>query len=276
MPAITHTPLLFAVIAACVTSLGLLLVAFNRGFNRSHAQLFGVAAAGLLLAFCFLHLLPEAIAQAPNAAAWVMGGFFAALGLSYGLRAIRGRTGDPETPDEAYAAVAAIAAHSLVDGLVYTVTFTNSFSAGLLTSIGLITHELPEGVIAFSLLYQTGMRPVRALLIAFLAAGLTTPLGVVLSGPAIALVGAETLTLLFAASVGLLLFVATGPLLAPLRTVSPRSGLLALGLGVAGGLALLASPIGAHDRGVHEHTAEQHHHDHAPDHPYRGPFHTHD
>ncbi|MEL6829927.1 MAG: ZIP family metal transporter, partial [Pseudomonadota bacterium] len=247
MPAVTHMPLLFAVIAACVTSLGLLIVAFNRQFDRSHAQLFGVAAAGLLITFCFLHLLPEAVGQTPTAATWVMVGFLSALGLSHGLRALRGHTSQPDSPDEAYAAVAAIAAHSLVDGLVYTVTFNNSFSSGLFTAIGLITHELPEGIIAFSLLYQTGMRTPRALLIAFAAAGLTTPLGVILSGPAIAVLGEATLTHLFAASVGLLFFVATGPLLAPIRTVAPRSGLGALAIGVIAGLAILASPVGAHD-----------------------------
>lgn len=276
MPAAIQMPLLFAIIAASVTSLGLLIVALNRQFNRSHAQLFGVAAAGLLLTFCFLHLLPEALAQSPSAATWMMGGFFLALAFSHGLRAIRGHTAEPDTPDEAYAAVAAIAAHSLIDGLVYTVTFSASFSAGVLASIGLIVHELPEGIIAFSLLYQTGMRAMRALLIAFIAAGLTTPLGVLLSGPAIALLGAETLSYLFAASVGLLIFVATGPLLAPLRTVAPRSGLLSLGLGVCAGLAILSTPLGHHSHYAQDHSTEAHDHGHAHDHHNHRPFHRHD
>ena len=53
---------------------------------------------------------------------------------------------------------------------------------------------------------------------------------------------------LFAISAGLLLFVATGPLMSPLKSQPPIRSLLALGTGIGIALALSLSPFG------HRHT----------------------
>ena len=97
---------------------------------------------------------------------------------------------------------------------------------------------------------------------AFLAAAATTPLGVLVSGPFVYGLGEDVLGSLFALSAGLLLFVATGPLMAPLKDVAPVRGLLALTAGVVIAVLLLVAPIPGHDHGElgggHDHDAHGH------------------
>jgi len=49
-------------------------------------------------------------------------------------------------------AIEGILIHSLIDGVVYTVTFSISTVVGILTGVGLVVHEFAEGVITFSML----------------------------------------------------------------------------------------------------------------------------
>jgi ZIP family zinc transporter len=246
MPVSMQAPLLFALLAATVATLGLIAVGTWRRLDQRLASLLGVAAAGLLLMTSFFHLLPEALSRSALAPGLMAGGFLFGVMLTYGFKAVSGKPAVASAvPDraDALAAVVAIGLHSLIDGMIYSVTFAADFSSGVFASLGLILHEFPEGIIAFAILRQAGVAPRRALVYAFLAAAFTTPLGVVLSSPVIQLIGIDMLGLCFAASVGLVLYVATGPLLAPMRHLPPRSGLMALLSGVAIGLVLLSSPL---------------------------------
>ena len=134
----------------------------------------------------------------------------------------------------------------------------------MFTALGLILHEFPEGVIAFAILRRHGISNRWSFIWAFLAAAATTPLGVLVSGPVMFGLGEAVLGSLFALSAGLLLFVATGPLMAPLKDMKPAKGLAALSVGVAIAIALILLPLPGHD---HSHLGdEHHHHDHEHDH----------
>lgn len=254
-----QAPLFFGLIAAFVTTLGLLAVALRSDWSLRYADLFGLTAAGMLATMAFLHIIPEAFALTPQAPAWLAIGFFGGLLLHYLIRTMFPEREDSNLPSEAITPILAIAAHSFIDGVVYSVTFASSFSAGVFTALGLILHEFPEGVIAFAILRRHGVSNRMSFFWAFLAAAATTPFGVLVSGPFIYGLGEEVLGGLFALSAGLLLFVATGPLMAPLKEVSPTKGLLSLGAGVGFAIALLFSPIPGHD---HNHLGHAHDHEH--------------
>lgn len=257
-----HTPLAFGLVAALVTSLGLVLVALRAEWSARNAQLFALAAGGMLVTLTLLHIAPEALARSANAPGSMLAGFLGGLLLSQAMRLIVGETvpaGAALTPGLALTPVLAIGLHSFIDGVVYAVTFAASFDSGLYTATGLIMHEFPEGVIAFAILRGAGLSSRMSFFWAFLAAACTTPLGVVVSGPIVHAVGDAVLNQLFALSAGLLLFVATGPLLSPTREQPPRRGLAAIGAGVAIALAIALAPI----HGGHGHAATDHHvHEH--------------
>lgn len=68
--------------------------------------------------------------------------------------------------------------HSQVDGVIYSVTFTVSVFTGVLAASGMVLHEFPEGIITYVLLVKGGLSERRSFLLALLAAGATTPIGI--------------------------------------------------------------------------------------------------
>ena len=73
--------------------------------------------------------------------------------------------------------------HSFIDGFIFSVTFTVSIFTGVLTATGMVPHEFPEGIITYLLLIRGGFKEKTLLVLAFLAAALTTPLGLLVSYP---------------------------------------------------------------------------------------------
>jgi zinc transporter ZupT len=115
--------------------------------------------------------------------------------------------------------VAALAAHSTVDGAVYAAAFGHDHGSGVLASAGLMLHEGPEGVVAALLCLQAGWRPPIAAAAAVAASSLTTPLGwglaSLLDGAGHGVVDAA-----FALSAGLLVWVGGHLLIAGARAVA--------------------------------------------------------
>lgn len=256
-----QAPLFFGLIAAFVTTIGLLAVALRSDWSLRYADMFGLAAAGMLATMAFLHIIPEAFALTSQAPAWLAIGFFAGLVFHNLIRALFPEKEGSRLPSEAITPILAIAAHSFIDGVVYSVTFAASFAAGVFTALGLILHEFPEGVIAFAILRRHGVSNRTSFIWAFLAAAATTPIGVMVSGPFLYGLSEETIGNLFALSAGLLIFVATGPLMGPLRQEPVTRSFLSLGSGVALAIALLFAPIPGHEHGEIGHVHDHHGHD---------------
>ncbi|MFN4183781.1 MAG: ZIP family metal transporter [Hyphomonas sp.] len=259
-----QAPILFGLLAALVTSAGLLAVAIRSEWTARQSGLFSLAAGGMLISLTLLHIAPEAMLMSARAPMFMLGGFFGGLLLTSGINAMF-----PEKAGGralALTPLLAVGLHSFLDGVIYSVTFAASFEAGVYASTSLIMHEFAEGVIAFAILSRHGFRVREALFWAFLAAGATTPLGALVSGLFLTGLGPEVVAALYALSAGLLVYVATGPLMQPLKEEPPLRGVAALGGGVLIALILMAMPIHSHrdhDQG--------HDHDHEHLHPLKDP-----
>ncbi len=247
-----QAPLFFGLIAAFVTTVGLIVVAQRSYWSERHSALFALAAGGMLLTLTLTHIAPEAIERSPGAWQLILGGYLAGLMLNFLVTTFFGDENTGMNRMGAIMPVLAIAIHSFLDGIIYAVTFAVSFEAGVFASLSLILHEFPEGVIAFTILRRFEYSNREAFFYAFLAAAATTPMGVIASGPFIYTLGEVAVGNLFAVSAGLLLFVATGPLMAPLKTHPPVRSLFALSAGVVLALLISLAPFGQHG---HEHGA---------------------
>jgi ZIP family zinc transporter len=135
-----------------------------------------------------------------------------------------------------------IGIHSFIDGIIYTVTFSVSALTGTLAAIGMILHEFPEGIFTYVLLLKGGVGDRRALLGSFVAAALTTPLGMLVSYPVVSRIDPSTLAALLAISAGALIYVGASHLLPTAEREPQRYSLIALGAGVA----LAAAIVGTH------------------------------
>lgn len=238
-----QAPLFFGLIACFCTTVGLIFVAQRAIWSQRNAAFFGLAAAGMLTTLAFLHIIPEAFHFSRNAPVWLATGFFGGLLLNIAIKALFPEKHGKVNPQEALTPIIAIAIHSFIDGVIYSVTFAASFASGVYAAVGLTLHEFPEGVIAFAILRRYGVPNVSAFWLAFLAAAATTPLGVIVSGPFMYGLSEDAIGSLFAVSAGLLIYVATGPLMAPLREMKPARGLAAVAAGVGAAALLVLAPV---------------------------------
>jgi zinc and cadmium transporter len=238
-------PLLFGLAAAVVTTIGLILMRVQSNWGEASKGGFELAAAGMLIGLSVLHMLPEALHRSPHALWFILGGFTIGLGSEQLMRAVQAAD-VPTGRMAALTPVLAIALHSTLDGAVYAVSFAADYASGVYTALSLILHEVPEGIVAYAILSRHGFSQKAAFGLAFLAAAATTPLGALIAAPMLVGVGAGGLAALYALSAGLLVYVATGPLLVPLRHAPSARGALAVVIGAGLAAGLHALPIGAH------------------------------
>lgn len=134
-----------------------------------------------------------------------------------------------------------IALHSFIDGIIYSITFTISSVTGALAAIGMILHEFSEGVFTYVLLLKSGIGPRRALYLAILGAGMTTPLGVLVSFLIVSWIGPATVASLLATSAGALIYVGATHLLPAAEREAERYSVLALLAGILVAIGIVAT-----------------------------------
>jgi zinc and cadmium transporter len=189
----------------------------------------------------FLHIIPKAFSMNSYAPFYLLGGY---LGLHFFNRFINAFVCD-KAPDAHYniglVPMVGIGFHSFIDGFIYSITFTVSIFTGVLTATGMVLHEFPEGIITYLLLIRGGFKERTSLLLAFLAAALTTPLGMVVSYPFISRIDQPLLGALLSFSAGALIYVGATHLLPQAETENKRYSLLALGAGILVAIVIIFS-----------------------------------
>ena len=228
-------------LAALVTSLGIYVVRQFEQWGRKNTIYFICFAAGVLISVSFLHIIPKAFSMNPNAPVYLFAGY---LSLHLFNRFINAFVCD-KSSDAKYGIglvpMMGIGFHSFIDGFVYSITFTVSIFTGVLAATGMVLHEFPEGIITYLLMIRGGFREITALLFAFLAAALTTPLGMLVSYPFISQIDKPILGALLAFSAGALVYVGATHLLPQAETEHKKYSLFALGAGVLVAIIIIFS-----------------------------------
>lgn len=233
-----------SLLAALVTTTGIVAVRRHEAWTRSNATYLACFAAGVLLAVSFLHIVPHALASSPAAPAWLLGGYLLMHAINRFLTAFVCDT--PERAGYALGLVPllGIGLHSFIDGIVYSISFTVSTYTGLLVAIGMVLHEFPEGAITYVLLIRSGFPQRRAWMLALLATAATTPLGTLVSYPFISQIDPVSLGSLLALSAGALIYVGATHLLPHVEREPKRFSFLALAAGILAAIGIVLSHTG--------------------------------
>lgn len=230
-----------SVAAAAVTTLGIIAIRRYKSWAHHNATYFVCFAAGVLIAVSFLHIVPTSQAMNPQAPVFLFVGYMAMLVFNRFLTAYV--CDKPETSNYALGLVPLIGIgfHSFLDGVVYSISYQVSVFTGALVALGMVLHEFPEGIITYTLLLRSGFSERRSFLMAFVAAGLTTPLGTLASYAFISQLSRPALGLLLAFSAGTLIYVGATHLLPRAEREPRRFSLIAVATGVIVALGIILS-----------------------------------
>lgn len=189
---------LFALGAMVINSIGIWVMYKNREWAERNKEYFMCFAAGMLISSPLMVAFPEALALNGHAGLAALVGF---IFMFFSNEFIKYKTKE-ETLAFGITALEGIGLHSLLDGIIYTVTFNVSVFTGVMAGLGLVVHEFAEGVITFSVLVQGGVSHRKAFLYAFFVASLTTPLGAFLAFPFVSALSSQILGLALGFVVG--------------------------------------------------------------------------
>ncbi len=206
----------YSTIAGLSTILGIIMVIYNERWVLKHSHYVNSFAAGLILGIAFFHLFPESLKLSENALLFIFMGFL----LFYLLETIivlhsgsEIHFKEKDDPHHAKGMVmfSGLFLHSLLDGIIIGVGFQIDPKLGLIASLGVILHELPEGVTSFSLLIGSIKR--KTALKLSIAVALATPLGALISLTFLGDLSKATVGLLLAMAGGSFLYISASDLI---------------------------------------------------------------
>jgi len=174
----------YSSIAGLSTVLGIIMVILKQRWVLEHSHYVNSFAAGLILGIAFFHLFPESLELSENALLFIFLGFLLFYLLENVMVIHSGSEihfKEKNNPQHTKGMVmfSGLFFHSLLDGIIIGVGFEIDPKVGLLTSLGVILHELPEGVTTFSLLINSIKEKTAVKL--SVAVAIATPLGALIS-----------------------------------------------------------------------------------------------
>jgi zinc and cadmium transporter len=189
--------LLYAILAVAVVSLLSFVGVFAMSLKETTLDriLFFLLSfsAGSILGAAYLELLPEAIdflgeEQLSIAALYItlgfLGFFFLERNIYWYHGHVHGNQSDVEEKVTVkrfvYLNVIGDGIHNLIDGMIIAASFFINITVGLVATVAVIFHELPQEIGDFGVLVYGGLTRYKALLVNFLSA-LTAIIGVFIS-----------------------------------------------------------------------------------------------
>jgi len=222
-------------------------------------------AAGALLAAVFLDLLPEGI-KSSNPDNVLMAALFGMIGFFIFERATHWFHHHHSEADNKRKNIPLIIVgdtlHNALDGVVIASGFLVSVPTGIVTTIAVAAHEIPQEIADFGLLLSRGVSRKKVLLVNLLSALATVTAAIVV----FTLGGDEKIPvgILLGLSAGFLLYIAASDIIPSIHEHKPKrfyldTGLLYLLLGtLTVGLSILATHEFSHSDSDHDHESSLH------------------
>lgn len=133
-------------------------------------------SAGALIGGAFFHLIPEALEivglkNSLNVFLYVILGFCAFFILENFIKWHHHHAREhPKIMPFSYLILVSDAVHNFIDGLIIAASFTASFSTGVITTLAVALHEIPQEIGDFGILIYGGIKKIKALFLNFLSA----------------------------------------------------------------------------------------------------------
>lgn len=259
-----------------ISLVGIIALSLKERVLRASVFILVSLSVGALLGDAFLHLIPEALAEAENQSLVglsVLGGillFFILEKLLHWHHQHGLETDEPGVHPVGKLVLVSDGVHNFIDGLIIGASYLVSPEIGIATTIAVMLHEIPQEIGDFGVLVHAGYSKIRALWLNFLSAILSV------AGAVVALmlgtqVGAFADWLIpFAA--GGFIYIAMADLMPELqKTKRFRLSLIQLasilvGIAAMAGLLFIEADGHAHGNKPSEHTEQNEEHEDEDEH----------
>jgi zinc and cadmium transporter len=143
----------------------------TKAFDRMLILVVGFAAGGLM-GSAFLHLLPEAMEKArpEHVLFYTLGGFTIFFLMERYLHWRHCHNGVCSVHTFTYLNLIGDGVHNFADGLIIAASFVTDIRLGIITTLAVIFHEVPQEIGDFGVLVYGGFAKSRALLFNFICA----------------------------------------------------------------------------------------------------------
>ncbi len=177
--------IIFTLIGSVVSLLGGVLLLINQKFTLKVTHFLTAFAAGALLSTAFFDLLPEAQelledSDDINIFLWTLVGILTFFILERFIHHHGHSHGTKEKDVVVPLIVIGDSVHNFIDGVAMAATFLINIPLGIITSLAVAAHEIPQEIGDFGLMLGRGVKRKNILLINFFSA-LVALLGAVLT-----------------------------------------------------------------------------------------------
>ena len=224
--------LIYGILAGLATIAGMFLVLKNESWARKNTIYLISFSAGVLLSVAFSHLIPEALDLNSNALLWLLFGFVFFYILEH-LIIIHSCQEDDSCTVHPIDKIALLGMgfHSLMDGIIIGIGFEISNTLGLLTTLAVLLHKLPDGISMVSVLLHSDYSKTKARNSSLLVASMT-PIGAILSFLFLKNISTGILGIFLAVAAGSFLYIASADLIPEIHKKSKILNIVLLLIGI--------------------------------------------
>src|SRR3989339_218506 len=204
----------FSMLAGLSMFGGTALVLFYRQWVREHSVFLISFAAGVMLTIAFANLIPQADEIVPNAWRWVFTGFLALYVIQnmFTFHPCHGEGCEIHQNQLGVFSIVGLSVHSLLDGAIIAVGFEAGHALGILTTVAVLLHKMPDGITITSVLLHTQMKTPGVIKYSAVVA-LATPVGAIVAFFFLRGIHPHTLGWLLSVTAGFFIYLAGSDLL---------------------------------------------------------------
>lgn len=159
-------------LVSIISFIGLLTLILKEKFLEKSLLILVALSAGALIGGAFLHLIPEAIEQFSTSYIflYVLMGFSLFFFTEKILHWRHCHEKKCEVHTFAYMNLFGDAVHNFIDGLIIASSFIIEMRLGIVTTLAVALHEIPQEIGDFGVLVYSGLKKNKALFLNFLSA----------------------------------------------------------------------------------------------------------
>lgn len=175
--------LTFSFLGSIASLVGGLFLLYKEKWTQKASGYLVSFAAGVLLSAAFFDLLPEALELAEKAEEvffFTLSGMVVFFLVERFLLRLHHHERFHDLPPVSSLVIVGDSLHNFIDGIIIATTFLVSTPLGIVSSLAIISHEIPQEIGDFGILLHGGMKRKKVLLVN-LAAALMTVVGAILA-----------------------------------------------------------------------------------------------